>query len=100
VRFAGRRLLRPAAETPSAAGGSATILAPYRDRSANYGDVALFALRAEAPPDWAPLLAAACAADDEHAIKSTYTAWRLDRALDDAVSRTAAARYLTLTTTR
>jgi len=55
---------------------------------------ALDALRADAPEDWEPLLAAAVAHDDEHVIKSTYTAWRLDRALHDGVYRTAAARYL------
>jgi hypothetical protein len=54
----------------------------------------LAALRADAPDDWAPLLAAAVAHDDEHVIKSTYTAWRLDRALDDGVYQSAAARYL------
>lgn len=57
-------------------------------------------LRAEAPPHWAPLLAAACAANDEHVIKATYTAWRLDHALNDPVYRTAAARYLTIAATR
>ncbi len=54
----------------------------------------LDALRAAAPDDWEPLLAAAVAHDDEHVIKSTYTAWRLDRALHDGVYRSAAARYL------
>jgi hypothetical protein len=51
-------------------------------------------LRAEAPNDWGPLLAKAVDHDDEHVIKSTYTAWRLDRSLRDAVYRSAAARYL------
>ena len=56
----------------------------------------LDALRAEAPPDWEPLLARAVAQDDEHVIKSTYTAWRLDCELHDDVYRAAAQRYLSL----
>ena len=54
----------------------------------------LESLRAEAPGGWEELLAAAVAHDDEHVIKSTYTAWRLDRALRNPVFRTAARRYI------
>jgi hypothetical protein len=39
-------------------------------------------------------LVEAVAHDDEHVIKSTYTAWRLDEALRDPVFRTAARRYI------
>jgi hypothetical protein len=60
----------------------------------------LSTLRAEAPSDWAPLLAVACTANDEHVIKATYTAWRLDRDLNDPVYRAAAARYLTAAAAR
>jgi Questin oxidase-like len=58
----------------------------------------LAALRNAAPPDWPPLLAAAIAHDDEHVIKATYTAWRLDREIGDPVFRTAAMRYLAAAT--
>ena len=54
----------------------------------------LATLRAEAPADWAPLLARAIANDEEHVIKATYTAWRLDAALNDPIFRTAAKRYI------
>lgn len=54
----------------------------------------LESLRAEAPGGWEELLAAAIAHDDEHVIKSTYTAWRLDRALRNPIFRTAARRYI------
>jgi hypothetical protein len=54
----------------------------------------LIKLRSEAPADWEPLLAQAIAQDDEHVIKATYTAWRLDTALHDPIFRTAAKRYL------
>jgi hypothetical protein len=55
----------------------------------------LASLRAEAPADWAPLLTQAIANDEEHVIKATYTAWRLDAELNDPIFRTAAHRYLT-----
>ena len=51
-------------------------------------------LRAQAPPAWPPLLAEAIDHDDEHVIKATYTAWRLDAELDDPIFRTAAERFL------
>jgi hypothetical protein len=51
-------------------------------------------LREEAPDSWEPLLEAAVANDDEHVIKSVYTAWCLDLELHDPVFRTAARRYL------
>jgi hypothetical protein len=54
----------------------------------------LTALRAGAPRGWEDLLSEAVAHDDEHVIKSTYTAWRLDNALRDPVFRTAARRYI------
>ena len=54
----------------------------------------LDALRAEAPAGWYEILAEAVAHDDEHVIKATYTAWRLDTALRDKVFRTAARRYI------
>jgi hypothetical protein len=54
----------------------------------------LAALRAEAPRGWYELLVEAVAHDDEHVIKSTFTAWRLDEALRDPVFRTAARRYI------
>lgn len=54
----------------------------------------LAALRAEAPADWAPLLTRAIANDEEHVIKATYTAWRLDAAMNDPLFRTAAKRYI------
>jgi hypothetical protein len=92
---------------------AATILAPYLDESTMPGfwrayvaaaivagtvptldPAALETLRAGAPPRWEPLLAAAVAQDDEHVIKATYTAWRLDRAEPDGVYRAAASRYL------
>jgi soluble lytic murein transglycosylase-like protein len=51
-------------------------------------------LRAEAPTGWYELLVEATAHDDEHVIKSTYTAWRFDETLRDPVFRTAARRYI------
>jgi hypothetical protein len=54
----------------------------------------LAALRTEASRGWYELLVEAVAHDDEHVIKSTYTAWRLDEALRDPVFRTAARRYI------
>ena len=35
----------------------------------------------------------AVAQDDDHVIKATYTAWRLDAEIPDPVFATAAARY-------
>lgn len=46
------------------------------------------------PTAWADLLARAAAQDDDHVIKSTFTAWRLDEEIDDPVFGAAAARYL------
>jgi len=60
----------------------------------------LAALRAGAPRGWEDLLSEAVAHDDEHVIKSTYTAWRLDNALRDPVFRTAARRYINQETYR
>jgi Questin oxidase-like len=57
----------------------------------------LASLRAEAPTDWAPLLTQAIANEDEHVIKATYTAWRLDTNQNDPIYRTTAHRYLTPT---
>jgi len=57
----------------------------------------LATLRAEAPADWAPLLTQAIASNEEHVIKATYTAWRLDAALNEPAYRTAAHRYLNKT---
>ena len=54
----------------------------------------LESLRAEAPAGWEALLATAIAHDDDHVIKSTYTAWRLDRAIRNPIFRTAARRYI------
>jgi hypothetical protein len=51
-------------------------------------------LRNDAPPDWAPLLAEAIDHEDEHVIKATYTAWRLDAERPDPVYRAAAAGYI------
>jgi Questin oxidase-like len=57
-------------------------------------DPGLFAeLRREAPADWKPLLERAIAHEDEHVIKATYSAWRLDTEISDPLFRTAAARY-------
>jgi hypothetical protein len=54
----------------------------------------LVSLRAEAPTDWEPLLTQAIANDEEHVIKATYTAWRLDADMNDPIFLTAAKRYL------
>jgi hypothetical protein len=43
---------------------------------------------------WEALLERAVAQDDDHVIKATYTAFRLNEAHDDPVFATAAARYL------
>jgi hypothetical protein len=43
---------------------------------------------------WETLMQRAIAQDDDHVIKATYTAFRLDEELDDPVFATAAARYL------
>lgn len=51
-------------------------------------------LREAAPRGWYELMSEAVAHDDEHVIKSTYTAWQLDEALRDPVFRTAARRYI------
>lgn len=50
-------------------------------------------LRCECP-SWEASIAAAVAHDDEHVIKATYTAWRLDEEIGDPVFGAAAARYL------
>jgi hypothetical protein len=60
----------------------------------------LNALRDEAPQAWEPLLEEAVRQDDEHVIKATYTAWRLDMDLPDPVFRAAANRYLLKKSTR
>ena len=44
--------------------------------------------------DWPVLHARACASDDEHVIKSTYTAWAEDNVYHDPLYRIAAQRYL------
>jgi hypothetical protein len=44
---------------------------------------------------WSDLIARAVRHEDEHVIKSTYTAWRLDTEIGDPVFATAAARFLT-----
>ena len=44
--------------------------------------------------DWPTLHARACASDDEHVIKSTYTAWAEDNVYHDPLYRIAAQRYL------
>ena len=44
--------------------------------------------------DWPVLHARACASDDEHVIKATYTAWCEDNVYHDPVYRIAAQRYL------
>jgi hypothetical protein len=54
----------------------------------------LATLRAEAPTGWYELLVEASAHDEEHVIKATYTAWRLDEALREPLFRTAARRYI------
>jgi hypothetical protein len=43
---------------------------------------------------WEDLLARAAAQDDDHVIKSTFTAWRLDEEISDPVFSAAAGRYL------
>jgi hypothetical protein len=43
---------------------------------------------------WDTLLARAVAHDDDHVIKATYTAWRLNDEIGDPLFATAAARYL------
>lgn len=50
------------------------------------------------PTRWPDLLARAVAQDDDHVIKSTYTAWRLGEELNDPLFGTAAQRYLEHTT--
>jgi hypothetical protein len=44
---------------------------------------------------WSRLFARAVAQDDDHVIKATYTAWRLDTEIGDPAFVAAAARYLT-----
>ena len=44
--------------------------------------------------DWAVLHARACASEDEHVIKATYTAWSEDNVYHDPLYRIAAQRYL------
>jgi hypothetical protein len=43
---------------------------------------------------WEDLLARAAAQDDDHVIKSTFTAWHLDEEIGDPVFGAAAGRYL------
>jgi len=43
---------------------------------------------------WDALVERSVAHDDEHVIKATYTAWRLDNEIGDPVFATAAARFL------
>lgn len=52
------------------------------------------------PTRWPDLLARAVAQDDDHVIKSTYTAWRLGEELNDPLFGTAAQRYLERTSQR
>ncbi len=54
----------------------------------------LDSIRREPTPDWGAMLAAATSADDEHIIKATYTAWRLDARYKDSIFRVAAYRYM------
>jgi hypothetical protein len=54
----------------------------------------LSALRTGAPRGWEQLLLDAAAHEDEHVIKATYTAWRLDEALREPIFRAAARRYI------
>lgn len=54
------------------------------------------AAEAERAPAWPELLALACAADDEHIIKATFTAWTEDATYHDPFYRLAAARYMNL----
>ncbi len=54
----------------------------------------LNSIRQEPTPDWDEMLAAAISDDDEHVIKATYTAWRLDTQRNDALYRVAAYRYM------
>ena len=50
-------------------------------------------LRCVATPSWAALHAAALASNDDHVIKSIYTAWREDEAYHDPLYALAAGRY-------
>jgi hypothetical protein len=43
---------------------------------------------------WEALVERAVTQDDDHVIKATYTAWRLDDEIGDPVFATAASRYL------
>ena len=47
-------------------------------------------------PSWETLRTIACASNNEHAIKATYTAWSEDAVYNDASYRIAIARYLKL----
>ena len=44
-------------------------------------------------PGWAALRAAALASNDDHVIKSIYTAWREDEVYHDPLYALAAGRY-------
>ncbi len=59
-------------------------------------DRAAFAADVVRAPEWAQILAAAIASDDEHDVKAAFTAWSQDGVYDDPVYRVAAARYLRL----
>jgi hypothetical protein len=50
-------------------------------------------LRGAAMPGWAALRAAALASNDDHMIKSIYTAWREDEVYHDPLYALAAGRY-------
>ncbi len=54
----------------------------------------LLAKRYAAAPTWDALVAIACASDDEHVVKATFTAREEDRAYTSACYRIAVARYL------
>jgi len=81
-------ILMPAFWTAYAAAAIDARVAPTLDPAT------LAELRADPVPDWDELLAVAVGNDDDHVIKSTYTAWSLDRELNDRIFLVAAARYL------
>lgn len=50
-------------------------------------------LRTSVPESWTGLLGAAAASDDEHVIKSIFTAWREEAVYGDPIFRRAACAY-------
>jgi hypothetical protein len=62
---------------------------PLRDASDFFAELAN-------TPAWDELLPLACASDDEHVIKVTYTAWSEDAVYDNPLYRVAVARYVKL----